>query len=114
MLKAKSFIQTSGSEEGFDWQLYNLVYEGTKIFSGHFVLTGKLGKQRSQVRGRDRRFFIARLGEKYMLDMVLHHLWIENSGVYIKVILLHKSEHPNGGMDLLRDRKAWIEKEDWL
>jgi hypothetical protein len=105
----------SGREEGFVWVLFLDVRENTKKFSGSFYISGKLENHRATTRSTDRKFFMARLGRKYMADKVLHHSWIENSADYIKVILLHKSEHPNGGIDVDRGAKLkWIAKEIWL
>jgi hypothetical protein len=112
----KAVYLASGGEEGFAWELTLKIYEKTKLFAGHFDISGELEKQRKQVRDIDRQFFKARLGSKCMVDKVLHHFWIGNSSEYTKVILLHKSEHPNGGIDVLREtlKKLWIEKEVWL
>jgi hypothetical protein len=103
-----------GGEEGLTWTLSLAVCEKTKIFSGAFAISGQRNKQRKQVRCRDRDFFKARLGKRYISDKVLHHSWIKNSAEYTKVVLLDKSEHPNGGIDAPRDRKVWITKENWL
>ena len=103
-----------GSEEGFVWKLSLNCCAGTKIFSGSFQVYGELQKQRGKTRRNDRLFFDARLGKKYMVDKVLHHSWIKNSSEYTKVVLLDKSEHNNGGMNVLRERDLWILKENWL
>jgi hypothetical protein len=110
----KSVHLARGREEGFGWSLSLRIHNKMKRFSGSFTFDGKLQKQRGEARIKDRDFFKARLGEKYLANKVLHHSWIENSAEYTKVVLLHKSEHPNGGIDVPRDRKAWIEKENWL
>ena len=103
-----------GGEEGFTWTLSLVVCEKTKIFSGAFAISGQQNKQRKQARCRDRNFFEARLGKRYISDKVLHHSWIENSAKYTKVALLDRSEHPNGGIDVPRNRRLWIAKEVWL
>ena len=113
-IKIKTVRLSTGSEEGFGWMLTLHIHEKTKFFFGAFTLSSELQKRRHVVRKRDRNFFNSRLGEKYMSDKVLHHLWIENSAEYIKAVLLEKSEHPNGGIDVPRDRKAWIDKENWF
>ena len=112
--RGKTLHLIGGGEEGDVWSLFLNIFEETKIFSGSFQVYGELQKQRGKTRRNDRLFFDARLGKKYMVDKVLHHSWIKNSSEYTKVVLLDKSEHNNGGMNVLRERDLWILKENWL
>ena len=66
---------------------------------------------KGDMRIEDRRFFINLLGDNYMKDKVLHHLWESHDGIPW-VLLLDKDKHPNGGVGNLRS--MWRSYEEWI
>lgn len=97
------------------WQLPLKVYETMPSFFGTFITASDLQNARNAIRSKDRYFFHNRLGKEYMKDKVIDHFLEDNSAKTNKLRLVHKSEHPNGGVGRPGTKKhIWETLEDWF
>ena len=105
----------SGRENGALWDLRVAVAQKSRKYNGYFIICDKRRLEKLNTRRRDRNFFEARLGKKYMEDKVVHHRWSSKDGI-TWTFVLSKNQHSYGSLGKKRmvNKRDWEDKEEWL